>query len=167
MFSSLSAVAGDLLVEVAAGYNQGHYQLYSATGLGFDAKVGVKFGTQYFIAGDVGYAPLTLTPPPPNGGNNLSATLVNGGAVIGIDVKGWRVWYTYYIYSKMNWESSGVATAVTGSAQKFGVGGDLSANAAFNLEFIRHDFTSLIVSGTSTESKNFMDLGFLSLSWRF
>lgn len=165
--SSRSAYAGDMLIEPAGGYNVGHYDTYSASGLGFDMKLGIKLGSQFFLAGDVDYASLNLTPVNSSSGTNLSGTLTDGGAVVGVDVKGWRVWFAYYIYSKMSYSNGGVDTAVTGSAHKFGVGGDLSPNASFNLEFLQHNFTSLITSGTSVETKKFMDLGFLSLSWRF
>ncbi|MCB9091516.1 MAG: hypothetical protein H6621_09225 [Halobacteriovoraceae bacterium] len=139
--------------EPSIGYNRGHYQTSKVQGIGFGLKAGFEFGS-LFIVGDAGYHDLQLGSTPTSNLSDLSAT-------IGGNFKGWRFWYSHMLSATLTIENSGNTTKITGSGSKIGIGGEVANKVYLNLEARFIDFDE----SDGTPVTQFMDAGFLSISW--
>ncbi|MCB0391911.1 MAG: hypothetical protein KDD58_11505 [Bdellovibrionales bacterium] len=140
-------------LETGIGYNRGHYQTNKIQGIGLNAKTGFEVGT-FFIFADVGYHDLQL-------GSTPTSKLTDTGITIGKDFRGWRFWYTYIMSATLSIESGSTTTDIEGDGMKLGISGKVANSAHLNLEARFIDFKE----SNSSPVTEFMDAGFLSISW--
>ncbi|MGE4132428.1 MAG: hypothetical protein AB7F86_12370 [Bdellovibrionales bacterium] len=164
----LSAQAeGFFLFQPAVGYQQGHYDLYAASGIAVDLQLGFRLGKSFYLAGDAMYGMPSLSATAPASGSGYAATLMDMGGTLGWDLGKGQITFTYIFDAKLSWsDSSGINTVNSGAGYKLGLSLEVIKDMLLGLSATFDSYTTQSVDGTSTKTPNFYNFAFISLGWR-